>query len=139
MSISAEVEKRVYEAAGYRCGYCLAAQQYILGWLEIEHLHPISLGGTDDEKNLWVTCRFCNNFKSNQTQADDPETGLRVALFNPRKDTWTEHFKWSEDGVQIIGVTPRGRATVIALRINYEIALMVRRNWVAVGWHPPKS
>ena len=33
--------------------------------------------------------------------------------------------------------TPCGRATVMALQMNNLIAVMVRREWVAAGWHPP--
>jgi len=39
----------------------------------------------------------------------------------------------------IVGLTPVGRATVEALRLNNEIAVEVRRNWVLVGWHPPSD
>lgn len=31
---------------------------------------------------------------------------------------WRDHFCWSEDGAEIIGVTPVGRATVVALNMN---------------------
>jgi hypothetical protein len=58
-------------------------------------------------------------------------------LFNPRQQRWTEHFAWSEDGTRIIGLTDCGRATVLALQLNNVIAVMVRREWVAAGWHLP--
>jgi len=32
-----------------------------------------------------------------------------------------------------------GRATVEAIRLNNEIAVEARRNWVLVGWHPPSD
>jgi hypothetical protein len=60
-------------------------------------------------------------------------------LFNPRLQRWTPHFTWSEDGTKVIGRTACGRATVGALRLNNAIAVMVRREWVAAGWHPPKE
>jgi hypothetical protein len=62
-----------------------------------------------------------------------------VGLFNPRVQAWSDHFKWSQDGAIIVGLTPVGRATVEALRLNNEIAVEVRRNWVLVGWHPPSD
>ena len=61
-----------------------------------------------------------------------------VPLFNPRKQIWAEHFAWSEDGTKIIGLTACGRATVVVLQLNNLIAVMVRREWVTAGWHPPK-
>jgi hypothetical protein len=37
----------------------------------------------------------------------------------------------------IIGQTPVGRATVVALRLNNEYVVPSRRVWIAAGWHPP--
>ncbi len=123
--------------ASYRCGYCLAHQDYIPWVLEIEHLTPKAKGGSDDENNLWVACHTCNLFKRDQTQAHDHMSGQVVALFNPRRQHWKRHFYWSDDGTLIIGRTACGRATVIALNLNNLIAVTVRRNWIKAGWHPP--
>jgi hypothetical protein len=38
-----------------------------------------------------------------------------------------------------MGRTTCGRATIIALQLNNMIAIMVRREWVAAGWHPPQG
>jgi hypothetical protein len=68
----------------------------------------------------------------------DPVTGEMIPLYDPRTQDWLEHFKWSDDGVHIIGLTPVGRATVAALRLSDDPnALIVRSYWVAAGWHPP--
>jgi 5-methylcytosine-specific restriction endonuclease McrA len=53
-SIPEAVRSRVRERAGHRCGYCLAPQHLVLGWLEIEHIIPQGAGGTDEEENLWL-------------------------------------------------------------------------------------
>jgi len=135
--ISEALRARVRLQAGNRCGYCQSAQQYVLGLLEIDHIIPTARGGLDHEENLWLACRMCNSFKSTQTHARDPITGRRVRLFHPRRQRWSRHFLWSEDGTRIIGRTACGRATVIALQLNHMIAVIVRREWVAAGWHPP--
>ncbi|MFN8419558.1 MAG: HNH endonuclease signature motif containing protein [Anaerolineae bacterium] len=137
MSISQALKTRLRLQAGDRCGYCLSPQLYVLVPLEIDHLKPQSDGGTDDEENLWLACRLCNNAKSTQTIAKDPETGETVQLYNPRYQDWQTHFAWSEDGTMIIGLTPIGRATVLALPLNNIFAVLVRKEWVSVGWHPP--
>ncbi len=137
--ISDRLRQRVRDQAGNRCGYCLSPHHLILGTLEIEHIKPRSAGGASVENNLWLACRLCNNFKSNQTAAVDHETGVRVTLFNPRRQVWDEHFSWSDDGTRILGKTPCGRATVIALQLNNIVAVTVRRNWVEAGWHPPRE
>ena len=104
---------------------------------EIEHLHPISEGGTDNEENLWLACRNCNGFKHAKTLAADPQTSEKTLVFNPRTQNWNEHFKFNEDKTEIIGKTPCGRATVIALRLNFEQAVNARKIWVGAGWYPP--
>jgi 5-methylcytosine-specific restriction endonuclease McrA len=136
--ITDEIRARVRAAAGERCGYCLSPQYLILGQLEIEHIIPRARGGSDDEDNLWLACRLCNNAKGVQTECLDPDTGQRVRLFDPRRQSWTDHFSWSADGTRVLGQTPCGRATVLALQLNGLVAVTVRRCWVAAGWHPPK-
>ncbi len=131
--------QRVRAQAGNRCGYCLSPQHLVPGQLEIEHIIPSGRGGTDAEDNLWLACRLCNGFKGVQTEAVDPVTGQRRRLFDPRRQSWSEHFTWSPDGTRILGLTPCGRATVIALQLNNLIAVTVRRFWVNAGWHPPQT
>lgn len=135
--MSEVVRVQIRERAQDRCGYCQSPQQYVLGLLELDHIIPIAKGGTDAEDNLWLACRLCNGFKGMQTHARDPRTSRRVRLFNPRRQRWARHFLWSDDGTRIIGRTACGRATVVALQLNHVIAMMVRREWVAAGWHPP--
>lgn len=104
--------------------------------LEFEHLHPESHGGATLRENLWLACTRCNDFKGDRIDAIDLETNETVPLFNPRTQIWAEHFIWSPDGTLIIGLTPIGRATVAALRLNNEFILVARRFWVEAGWWP---
>jgi hypothetical protein len=134
------VESRVRAAARNRCGYCLSPQRLVMARLEIEHIVPLSQGGSDAESNLWLACPLCNRYKGDKTTAIDPETGEVVPLFNPRAQVWSEHFRWSEDGLRIIGLTPIGRATVATLHLSDDPdALEVRSYWVLAGWHPPED
>lgn len=137
--IPADVRERVRRAAADRCGYCLSRQEYVLGRLHVEHIVPVAKGGGDDEDNLWLACSLCNNYKGTQTEEVDPLTGATVSLFNPRLDSWADHFRWTEEGAWIEGLTPCGRATVLALQLNNVLAVTVRRGWIRAGWHPPES
>jgi hypothetical protein len=105
----------------------------------VEHIVPEAAAGPTVEENLWLACVHCNQFKADRTHAEDPLTDEVVALFNPRTQVWKEHFTWSENGTEIIGLTPCGRATVVALRLNRELAVLARRLWVSVGWWPPQD
>src|SRR3989304_3886319 len=101
--IAAEVEQRVRAAARNRCGYCLSPQQLVMARLEVEHILPLAKGGSSAESNLWLACPLCNRYKGDRTTAVDPETGETVLLFNPRTLVWSEHFRWTDDGLRIIG------------------------------------
>ena len=103
------------------------------------HIVPESKDGTSEEQNLCLACSCCNQFKHDRTHALDPVTGQRVQLFNPRQQGWADHFRWSEDGTQIIGLTSCGRGTIEALRLNNPLIIGARRNWVEAGWHPPSE
>jgi len=83
-AIPADVDQRVRQAAGNRCGHCLSPQHLVMARLEIAHIIPLARGGSDDEPNLWLACPICNGHKSDKIEAVDPETGQIVKLFNPR-------------------------------------------------------
>ncbi|MBM4423938.1 MAG: HNH endonuclease [Chloroflexi bacterium] len=133
------LRQKVAEQARYRCGYCLRSEELAGMPMTIEHLVPIAEGGLSVEENLWLACNRCNGFKGALTSARDPDIGDTVPLFNPRLDVWVEHFEWNSDGTLIIGKTPRGRATVVALQLNNPEIVVARRLWVSAGWWPPQE
>jgi len=105
----------------------------------VDHIIPEAAGGQTVWENLCVACHSCNEFKGAQVEAQDPLTGKRVPLFHPRRQLWSEHFYWSEDGSHIVGPTSAGRATVAALNMNHPAIVEARRRWAGVGWHPPQD
>ena len=131
------LRQRIRQRAGSRCEYCLSHQDYIMGRLQIDHIQPLAKGGANTEDNLCLACELCNQYKWTQIEAIDPESEELVSLFNPRNQKWQEHFTWSPEGTEIIGITPCGRVTIVALRLNNNLAVIVRKNWVKAGWHPP--
>ncbi len=137
--ISEALRRRVAAAARLRCGYCQTLQVVVGYPLHIEHIIPEAAGGLSTEDNLWLACCVCNNAKGVQTHAYDPVTRTDVPLFNPRTQDWQEHFAWSRDGTQVIGLTPTGRATVLALQLNSPLRVLARQRWVLTGWHPPRD
>ncbi len=137
--IPKSLEERVAAEARHRCGYCLTHQQVSGAQMHLEHIIPLARGGRTERSNLWLACAWCNSFKGVSTEAVDPATGARVALFNPRTQDWFEHFAWDDGGTRIIGLTPGGRATVEALKLNNPYIVPARRLWVLAGWHPPEQ
>lgn len=103
----------------------------------MDHILPQVAGGSDEPENLAATCYRCNEFKGSKIHAPDPATSTLVPLFNPRQQSWTEHFTWANGGTHIVGLTPTGRATVIALRLNNDYVVEARALWIESNWHPP--
>lgn len=60
--ITAELKRAIFKTDGFECVYCSA--QAIL---EVDHIHPHSLGGTNEPENLVTCCHKCNKKKSNRT------------------------------------------------------------------------
>lgn len=133
------LRERITSQARRRCGYCLTDERVVGTPMEIDHLVPEILGGPTEEENLWLACSLCNDHKSDRIAAIDPVTLETVRLFNPRRENWQEHFQWSQELDVILGLTPCGRATVLALNLNRPSLVHARRAWASVGWHPPKD
>lgn len=129
----------VRQRAGQRCEYCQTSEQISGLEHEIDHIIPRASQGTTTAENLCLACSSCNGYKQAKTHETDPESGNVVPLFHPRQQRWREHFVWSADGTQIIGLTPSGRATIQALNLNHPLIVSARRRWTAAGWHPPKE
>lgn len=137
--ISRVMRERVRRRARNLCEYCLSQMSLTGHDFTVDHITPESEGGTDDFDNLCLCCFWCNSFKQNQIEHNDPRTSRRVRLFNPRLDVWKKHFRWSPTKTLIIGRTAIGRATVIALHLNRETLVRARRIWVHHSLHPPEG
>lgn len=136
--ISDSKKKQVASRARFCCEYCLSQADFSPDPLSVEHITPVSKGGSDDLDNLAHSCQGCNNRKYIHTEAIDPVTNTVVRLFHPRKDQWSDHFQWSTDQSIIIGLTPSGRATIEKLDLNRKGVVNLRHVLVLIGEHPPK-
>jgi hypothetical protein len=135
--VAKELRERVGTEAGHRCGYRLT-QEWVVGTsMEVDHILPEALGGRTAIANLWLACSPCNARKADRITAIDPKTATLVRLFHPRRQVWSQHFAWSAEGDRIVGTSPIGRATVVALDLNRAPLVLSRRERVRVGWHPP--
>ena len=108
-----------------------------MGRLQIDHIQPVAKGGADEDDNLCLACELCNQHKWTKTHGVDPNTGQEVALFHPQRQAWSDHFAWQAEGAELSGLTACGRATISALSLNNPLVVIVRRNWIKAGWHPP--
>jgi hypothetical protein len=135
--VPAALRRRVTERAAGYCEYCRCPAKYSAQSFAIEHIVPRQAGGPTVSDNLALACQGCNAHKATKTMAADPATNRLAPLYHPRQDRWREHFAWSEDFIEIIGLTPTGRATVTALQLNRNGLVHLRRVLYLVEAHPP--
>jgi HNH endonuclease len=135
--VSAALRRLVTARAAACCEYCRGQTKYAAQSFSIDHIIPRQAGGLMQDDNLALACQGCNGHKAMRTMALDPVSGVLTTLFHPRQQRWGEHFRWSEDFTEIIGLTPVGRATVAALHLNRSGLVHMRRILFAAGEHPP--
>ena len=122
--MDAAVRELVRRRAGNRCEYCRLRQEHTPYVLQIEHIVARKHDGGDELSNLALACDRCNLHKGSDLSGIDPETKQIVGLFNPRTESWHEHFILQE--VEILGRSASGRATVRVLKMNSPRRLRVR-------------
>lgn len=135
--ITTRLKREVSNNARGICEYCQCQIAYSPDPFSVEHIQPRADGGTNILDNLALSCHGCNGHKHAKTEALDPISRKRVSLFHPRQQKWREHFEWSDDFTLIIGLTPVGRATVQALKMNRPGVVNLRGILYAAGRHPP--
>lgn len=136
LKIPSSVKEIVRKRAYFLCEYCHTAEAWQLTEFTIDHVTPVSLGGTDDPANLDLACFHCNRRKSDKMFV----TGNRdekVPLFNPRTMRWRNHFLWSSDLIRIVPLTEIGEATLRLLDLNRPRVVQLRDDDVLVNRHPP--
>lgn len=109
--ISRRLRELVIQRAKNLCEYCGLSQEGQEAAFHVDHIIPVVDGGPTTEENLAFACVSCSLRKEARRIGIDPETGQRVPLFHPRRDSWQEHFSWN--GLFLVGLTARGRATIV--------------------------
>jgi hypothetical protein len=115
--ITAATRRLVRQRADGRCEFCRLRQiDEPFATYQLEHIIPKQHGGLDDDTNLALACGFCNRHKGPNLAGLDPADGALVALFNPRTQTWDDHFELV--GANVQGRTACGRTTIRVLDMN---------------------
>lgn len=123
--IAAALRRQVRERAKDRCEYCLLAEVQAFFPHEPDHVISQKHGGRTVLENLALACFDCNRFKGSDVASVDPVSGALMALFNPRTESWTEHFQVA--GERIVPLSPVGRVTERLLRFNLPHRVELRR------------
>lgn len=129
------LRRLVINRSSDRCEYCKLSQAGQIATFHIDHVIPDSAGGPTSADNLALACVSCSLKKGARQCIQDPETGDHVQIFNPRLQLWSDHFAW--EGVQLLGLSVVGRATIHALQLNRPIMVAIRSEEVVFDRHPP--
>ena len=137
--VPTKLRKLVIQRSNRICEYCRSQEDFSAESFSVEHIFPRIIGGETVEKNLAFACQGCNSHKAIKISAADPFSETDVSLFNPRSQKWNEHFAWNKTFIELIGLTPIGRATIDALKLNRKGVKNLRWALFMVGKHPPKK
>jgi len=133
--IPAALRNLVMERAEGHCEYCRFPDDAAFLSFEVDHIISEKHGGTTIAENLALACVFCNSFKGTDLGSLDPETGRLTPFFNPRSQTWADHFAVEEDGLLQPRI-PEGRVTIAILRMNDPERVAERQLLIEVGRYP---
>jgi hypothetical protein len=126
----------VSHRASHRCEYCHAPEVIFNFPFEVEHVIPIYHQGADEPSNLALACRSCNIHKASHLTGFDEVAQEDTVLFNPRLDSWGDHFRVDKETGAILAATSTGRATASRLKMNRETQLAARLQWMRLGLFP---
>ena len=132
--ISASLRRMVGDRAKGCCEYCLIPEALSLSSHQVDHVIAEKHDGDTTPENLALSCCLCNQAKGSDIASIDPNTGKVVRLYNPRKDTWTDHFTLEVKSGLIHPQTAIARVTAKLLRINRLENLSVRQILSKTGY-----
>jgi hypothetical protein len=137
--ISAELRRRVVARADSLCEYCLIHEDDTFFGCEVDHIISEKHGGPTEADNLAYACLICNRNKGSDVGSLvlPSSSGVFTRFFNPRTDSWSEHFALADsDGVTIKPLTDIGEATARIFAFNRPERLLERQTLRAVGRYP---
>lgn len=138
MKLARDIEPALRELvarrAQYRCEYCLLREDDSYTPHQVDHIVSRKHGGLSGHENLAYCCLRCNLWKGTDLGSVSLVTGELIPFFNPRRDSWTEHFRL--DGALIDPITRVGEVTARLLRLNLDKRVAERRLLIAIGSFP---
>ena len=135
--IGANLRRRVVARAEELCEYCLIAEEDTFYGCEADHIISEKHGGGTNADNLSYACVFCNQAKGSDIGSIHWESNTLVRFFNPRTDSWADHFVLVGSGIE--GLTPIGLVTARILAFNSAERMLERKTLQDMGRYPVAS
>lgn len=102
MAISKKIRFEVFKRDSFTCQYCGNSAPNII--LEVDHIQPVSKGGSDDIMNLITSCFDCNRGKSDRILSDDAAINKKITqlnLLNERKNQLEMLYEYQSELLNI--------------------------------------
>lgn len=96
-ALSKKIRFEVFKRDKFTCQYCGRSAPDAI--LEIDHISPVSDGGSNDILNLITSCRDCNRGKGKRTLSDNTaiqKQREQLAELSERKDQLEMMIEWRE-------------------------------------------
>ena len=132
--ISAALRRQVAQQADFICEYCLLHEEDGFYPFEADHIISRKHEGPTILSNLAFACPVCNRSKGSDLGTISRRTRILTRFFNPRIDSWNQHFRLN--GALIEPISDIGEGTVRILGFNHEDRILERVTLIAIGRYP---
>lgn len=126
------LRRQITEAADNCCEYCCVPRAVAFASYHIDHIISEKQGGETVFSNLALACRLCNLSKGSSIAAWHEFREALIRLYNPRKDSWHNHFQFRPSGL-IVPRTEIGQGTIKVLNLNDVNRVQARGVFIDTG------
>lgn len=118
-TLTKTVRFEVFKRDAFTCVYCGAHPPAVI--LHVDHIHPVSKGGTNDVDNLVTSCCDCNQGKSARLLSSVPQSLAKKTKAIKEKEAQIAGYRAAVDAVRL-----RQDADVDAIEAVFDRAFGVR-------------
>lgn len=101
-SLSNKTRFEIFKRDNFTCQYCGKSAPEVV--LNVDHIEPVSKGGSNDISNLITSCFECNNGKGNKKLSDKSELEKQhneLILLNERKKQLEQMMEWKKELINL--------------------------------------
>ena len=134
--LSKRARWQTLERAGFRCQAC-GARAHDGAKLHVDHIHPLSKGGTNDISNLQCLCQACNLGKADRLMRPPVQDSIEqeleagrqeVLLWERNQVVWERFLRVYGNHYPAYAKIMKDHAAIVQLA-NHEVVLDVRPKW----------
>lgn len=121
--LSKKIRFEVFKRDKFTCQYCGRMSPDVI--LEVDHLKPVSKGGTDDILNLVTSCRDCNRGKRDRELTDNSvikKQQKQLLELAERKEQLEMMIKWQDGLREIENLSIEAAITMFAQKTGFGVS-----------------